>query len=478
MKIKIAAILAFVILITTGLYREAHAQLGGFDQSGTGGILVFPGAPSGACIPNLLAVDSANGAVYSCASGMWTIIGGTTVTFAGDLSGTSSSQTVIGINSTSLAGLATGILKNTTGTGIPSIAVAGTDYAAAAAATTVNGQTCTLSSSCTIPFQTNSGGNTSQAGINLETSTTNSVGLTVTPVNSGTNVEKFEITGSAYTGTASNLSGTPTVPNGTAATTQTALDNSTKLATTAYADSAVAADITFPFGAPLPNVKYVSGYANLTSTGATSLYTVPSNRRAAILGCSFYNNSGSSSTVQITVNVAGAGTLYPLTVTSAPGNSTASEKAVNAIYVGEATDQFEVSTTQQPVNVWCRIIEFDTTSPLKTVKITSFAASDNTVYTVPANKTAVPVWFAENGQSMLPATYSNISGGAITVHGNFVPSGSSPGSTNQYTVGASTNSGSVSSFNTPPTMNTGDFFSINSGSSNSGQLGWITVIEH
>jgi hypothetical protein len=42
------------------------------------------------------------------------------------------------------------------------------------------------------------------------------------------------------TGTAANLSGTPTVPNGTAATSQSQNDNSTKLATTAYTDLAVA----------------------------------------------------------------------------------------------------------------------------------------------------------------------------------------------------------------------------------------------
>ena len=40
------------------------------------------------------------------------------------------------------------------------------------------------------------------------------------------------------TGTAANLSGTPALPNGTTATTQGASDNSTKLATTAYADAA------------------------------------------------------------------------------------------------------------------------------------------------------------------------------------------------------------------------------------------------
>lgn len=41
------------------------------------------------------------------------------------------------------------------------------------------------------------------------------------------------------TGTAANLSGTPALPNGTTATTQSAADGSTKLATTAYADALV-----------------------------------------------------------------------------------------------------------------------------------------------------------------------------------------------------------------------------------------------
>lgn len=46
------------------------------------------------------------------------------------------------------------------------------------------------------PIQTNSTNNTSQAGLNLLTSTANAVGLTVTPTNSATNQEKFEVTGS------------------------------------------------------------------------------------------------------------------------------------------------------------------------------------------------------------------------------------------------------------------------------------------
>lgn len=44
-------------------------------------------------------------------------------------------------------------------------------------------------------------------------------------------------------GTAANLSGTPALPNGTTATTQTAADNSTKLATTAYVDGGLGSKV-------------------------------------------------------------------------------------------------------------------------------------------------------------------------------------------------------------------------------------------
>lgn len=116
------------------------------------------------------------------------------------------------------ADLPTALASSTSvnGTSIPSSATlcttssVCTGYAASGASTTVNSQTCTLGSTCTIPYQVNGTGMTSQAGINHITSTTNSVGLTVTPSNPSSNEVKFEVTGSSYTGnaaTASNLSG-------------------------------------------------------------------------------------------------------------------------------------------------------------------------------------------------------------------------------------------------------------------------------
>ena len=61
----------------------------------------------------------------------------------------------------------------------------------------------TVQSTAATPFQTNTSNNTSQTGLNFLTSTANAVGLTVTPTNAGgTNTEKFEVTGSSYTGNA------------------------------------------------------------------------------------------------------------------------------------------------------------------------------------------------------------------------------------------------------------------------------------
>lgn len=65
---------------------------------------------------------------------------------------------------------------------------------------TVNGQSCTLGGTCAIPFSTNGSANTSVAGLNFVTSTTNSAGLTITPSNPATTQEKLEVTGTVVPG--------------------------------------------------------------------------------------------------------------------------------------------------------------------------------------------------------------------------------------------------------------------------------------
>ena len=88
---------------------------------------------------------------------------------------------------------------------------------------------------------------TTQVAINRASAGLTLTGITLTAPDIGTPGAgvltncTFPTLNQNTTGTATNVSGTPALPNGTTATTQSASDNSTKLATTAYADAAAAA---------------------------------------------------------------------------------------------------------------------------------------------------------------------------------------------------------------------------------------------
>ena len=88
---------------------------------------------------------------------------------------------------------------------------------------------------------------TTAVAINRTTAALTLAGITLTTPDIGTPSAgtltncSFPTLNQNTTGTASNVSGTPALPNGTTATTQAGSDNSTKLATTAYADTAAAA---------------------------------------------------------------------------------------------------------------------------------------------------------------------------------------------------------------------------------------------
>ena len=71
---------------------------------------------------------------------------------------------------------------------------------------TINTQTCTLGSSCTIPFSVLGSNNSSQNGTNFIASTVNALGLVVTPSNPSSNNVKFEITGPSF-GTVTHTTG-------------------------------------------------------------------------------------------------------------------------------------------------------------------------------------------------------------------------------------------------------------------------------
>ena len=76
------------------------------------------------------------------------------------------------------------------------------------------------------------------------------------------------------------------------------------------------------------------------------------------------------------------------------------------------------------LTVWCHVIEFDASSPLKSVTLTSLAAGNNTLYTVPPSTTAefLPVYTFASATTIIHTrlAYGNFSGVSRNVSINLV----------------------------------------------------------
>jgi hypothetical protein len=148
----------------------------------------------------------------------------------------------------------TGQLTSTVATGTPPLVVSSTTNVPNLNASSLNGATF----AATGPL----GGTTPNTAAHTTISASGQITSTVATgsapfvVASTTPVANLSIGGNAATATtAVNLSGTPALPNGTTATTQSQADNSTKLATTAYVDTGL--------GTKAPT----AGSANVTTLG-------------------------------------------------------------------------------------------------------------------------------------------------------------------------------------------------------------------
>ncbi len=164
-------------------------------------------------------------------------------------------------------------------------------------------------------------------------------------------------------GTAANLSGTPALPNGTSATTQSTGDNSTKLATTAYADTKLAAYPTLSsFTTALAEAGAVARGLTLISavTGATSTSLISKTNHHRAVGdkvqfASLTGGSGLSintnyfviadgltaDVFKVSATVGGSAIAFSTDITA--GSAVFYSRRVNVIQIGDSTgaDIFE-----------------------------------------------------------------------------------------------------------------------------------------
>lgn len=240
---------------------------------------------------------------------------------------------------------------------------------------------------------------------------------------------------------------------------------------------------------PFKNATCAKASVNAVPAGVTTdVYTCPAGKKAFVASGYMYNGSG----VQITngkIYTKVSGNYY-LTVANMQ-NATAATRPIRNfntnIYLDE-NEGFAVNLSQIS-NVWFLVYEFDKTTPITIARITTFINGDNTIYTCPANKIAIPQYIAQFnfGRFINPLvcgvpSYSNEGVVSVTINFRTVPTGQSialwPGQNNSVATGSAVFPfGNISLSPAGSILTPGDRLIINTNSNQAGQHAWAYLYE-
>jgi len=226
----------------------------------------------------------------------------------------------------------------------------------------------------------------------------------------------------------------------------------------------------------LPGATFIPNFTSNISTGTTTLYTVPSGKKAVIIGSTGWNSSAGNIVAYWVAGIAGVDhrVSADATIVTLTQHTTVPQAPI--LNAGDTIKI--VTTTNNGLNEWLKIIEFSENSSLKRVSLEAPASGDNTLYTVPSGKKAVLITNATGFSPLGVTAFSNESGGSINIYYNLVPSGGSVATSNRISalIAASNNALNLSG-NMSATMAAGDFINANLSSAGTSSLLWINVNE-
>lgn len=229
------------------------------------------------------------------------------------------------------------------------------------------------------------------------------------------------------------------------------------------------------FKNPVPKVVSSSS----SSTGNVDLYTVPAGKKVFIAQCLCWARG---TLVNCRLSINSGGTYYLLGTTSTSATIQCLLPTFCIVLAGEkiAYNLSSAATVNTRLSFW----EFDDDTPIVRGALFTLANGDNTVYTCPAGKQALPLSFhrdvANNVGNTNTVNYWNGSGATRAISLYYVPSGGSPATTNRtWTGNVSNNDGLLFTNNTLtfPVLNAGDSYVINTNANTATQVAWINVVE-
>jgi hypothetical protein len=225
----------------------------------------------------------------------------------------------------------------------------------------------------------------------------------------------------------------------------------------------------------LPTAKIIP--LNLVlGTGDIDLHTVAAGKRATIHFAVM--NPTVTASVTIFQEIKLASIYYQIAAAQTSANNAAAQQvaiAFSSYPTLEAGQTFSLNVaTTSGLHLVGYVIEFSTSEYVKGALLNTFVSGSNVLYTCPSGKVAT---FANNGSTNAPIRNFNTSGGQRTYEYYVIPSGQTQAQ--QYSVSTSAtqaNNASGGITGASSGFAAGDFITINSDSSASGQLCWIPFL--
>lgn len=229
---------------------------------------------------------------------------------------------------------------------------------------------------------------------------------------------------------------------------------------------------------PITNPKFPVAYSINTAAGDTDLYTVPANRKALVIEVVFTNPTGNSSSVSCDAEVKIAGVYHRFDFATL-GATAGTYGSVNSVapFLLAAGETFAVNTDHAGLTVWPYIVEFDSSVPIFDARLLSLNAGNNTLFTVPANKTISFIAFPSSFNYPLQGHvwYYNLSGTNRTVQINAVPSGGTAGVGNAI-FNATVTQRQMAQPILYGGLAPGDFININTDANTATQMAWVIYV--
>jgi hypothetical protein len=221
----------------------------------------------------------------------------------------------------------------------------------------------------------------------------------------------------------------------------------------------------------VPGAVYQAANSNNTGSGDVDIYTAPGSTRAMLASGSCFNTAGTTTNVFPQVKI--SGTYYKLSAALSVATVTTGTLTLGALVL-EPGEIFSLNTSQAGLNCFVAVIEYPSTVPIYSPKLTSsLAIGNNTIYTVPGGTAALSV--GPSFTQTASGTYASSVGATIKWH--VVTNGGSPGSTNQSTATTAVGGNNAAALGPFRAGNAGDFVVLNLTAATGTNIAWVTVSE-